>query len=196
MASIKELAGTASAAMGHRRYALGSAGSFVAGIAGTAIIMLGWPMTGGLQYVPALLGTAVAALLIIWWLLDYGATLRARVRGIENLEAALDELSTYFDEANAKIFNGRVTSDVELGQWQAQWHGWCDKVEKYLETKFGLRERNIFRNLVLVKPLQIPDSFNAQHNHQRCMVAQQLEKIREIIIRYSDLAAKRRAESA
>jgi hypothetical protein len=179
MATLRELKATASAAMGHRRYALGSTASFVAGIAGSVIVMLGWPMTGFLRYLPALVGTAVAALLTIWWLLDYGATLRTRVRGIENLEAALDELSTYFDEANAKIFNGRVTSDVELGRWQAEWHRWCDKVEKYLEAKFGLRERNIFRNLVLVKPLWIPDSFNAEHNHQRCMVAQQLEKIRE-----------------
>ena len=35
----------------------------------------------------------------------------------------------------------------------------------------------------------------AEHNRKRSLTAQQLEKIRDTIIRYSDLAAKRRAEN-
>jgi len=49
---------------------------------------------------------------------------------------------------------------------------------------------------VLIQPMPIAGSYNEQHSRERCMVAQQLERIRETIIRYSDLAAKRRAEGA
>jgi hypothetical protein len=42
----------------------------------------------------------------------------------------------------------------------------------------------------------IPGGYNAEHNHKRSLIAQQLEKIRDAIIRYSHLAAKRRAESS
>ena len=58
----------------------------------------------------------------------------------------------------------------------------------------GLRERNLFRNVVLTSRSQ-NGSFN-QGNRKRSLVAQQLEKIGDTIIRYSDLAAKRRAENS
>lgn len=69
-------------------------------------------------------------------------------------------------------------------------------MQDHLQENFGLRERNLFRNVVLIQPLSIDRSFNQGHNRKRSLVAQQLEKIGDTIIRYSDLAAKRRAENS
>lgn len=74
-----------------------------------------------------------------------------------------------------------------------RWVGFHPGAEVHLQENFGLRERNMFRNVVL-KPIH--GSFNEDHNRKRSLVAQQLEKIRDTIIRYSDLAAKRRAENS
>ena len=52
-----------------------------------------------------------------------------------------------------------------------------------------------FRNVVLLQPHVIQGSYNDEHNRKRSLTAQQLEKIRDTIIRYSDLAAKRRADN-
>jgi hypothetical protein len=49
---------------------------------------------------------------------------------------------------------------------------------------------------VLVQPLELKGSYNEAHNLKRCIVAQQLESLKATIVRYSDLAAKRRADSA
>ena len=115
---------------------------------------------------------------------------------IENIEQALDVLSADFDEGNANIFNGVVTTDNQYRDWDTLRKAWQEKIEKHLQSSFGLRERNLFRNLVLVQPLDLSGSYNAAHNRERCVVAQQLESLRATIVRYSDLAAKRRAESA
>jgi len=64
------------------------------------------------------------------------------------------------------------------------------------QSSFGLRERNLFRNPVLLQPLDLPGSYNAAHNRERCVVAQQLDSLRATIVRDSDLAAKRSDESA
>ena len=72
---------------------------------------------------------------------------------------------------------------------------WYEKVQEHLQENFGLRERNMFRNVVLIKPLTLAGSYNDEHNHKRSLIVQQLEKIRDAIIRYSDLAAKRRADN-
>ncbi|MGV1013909.1 MAG: hypothetical protein ACOYB4_02960 [Methyloceanibacter sp.] len=68
-------------------------------------------------------------------------------------------------------------------------------MQEHLQDNFGLRERNMFRNVVLLQPHVIQGSYNDEHNRKRALTAQQLEKIRDTIIRYSDLAAKRRAEN-
>ncbi len=73
---------------------------------------------------------------------------------------------------------------------------WQQTVQDHLQENFGLRERNLFPNVVLIQPLSIDGSFNQEHNRKRSLVAQQLEKIGDTIIRYSDLAAKRRAENS
>ena len=89
-----------------------------------------------------------------------------------------------------------MTGDAKYREWDARRDAWQEKVQEHLQSSFGLRERNLFRNLVLVQPLDLPGSYNAAHNRERSVVAQQLESLRATIVRYSDLAAKRRAESA
>ena len=80
--------------------------------------------------------------------------------------------------------------------WQGKWRDWQERVQKDLEAGFGLRERNLFRNLVLIQPLELKGSYNEAHNLERCAVAQQLESLKATIVRYSDLAAKRRTDGA
>jgi hypothetical protein len=112
-----------------------------------------------------------------------------------DIERALDELSSYFDEGNSQVFSATVESDANFEDWQLRRADWHEKVQRYLQVNFGLRERNLFRNVILIQSVQIPGSYNDQHNHERCLLIQQLEMIRETIIRYSDLAQKRRVES-
>ena len=92
---------------------------------------------------------------------------RSELRGIVNVEEALDGLSTYFDEGT-QIFDAAITNDSQYRDLDARRAAWHEKVQEHLQENFGLRDK-------------------------RSLIAQQLEKIRDAIIRYSDLAAKRRA---
>lgn len=122
---------------------------------------------GPFAYLPFTIVVAVAASLILWWLLDCAAGSRSELRGIVNVEEALDGLSTYFDEGT-QIFDAAITNDSQYRDWDARRAAWHEKVQEHLQENFGLRDK-------------------------RSLIAQQLEKIRDAIIRYSDLAAKRRA---
>lgn len=106
----------------------------------------------------------------------------------------MDILSEKFDHGNNNILNANLKNDQEYGAWKEKWRVWSADVEIYLEEEFGLREKNMFRNLVIV---QTPDlgGINKDHAFDRRQVAQQLETIRAIIIRYSDLVQKWRAEN-
>jgi hypothetical protein len=198
MASLKNLTATFSTAVGPRRYILPSFAIAVGTLLDVGMLKFGILLDadGPFAYLPFVAGISIAAIMIIWWLLDYATKIRAEMGAIENIEQALDALSADFDEGNAKIFNGAVMSDTQYREWDAWRDAWQEKVQEHLQASFGLRERNLFRNLVLVQPLDLPGSYNAAHNHERCVVAQQLESLRATIVRYSDLAAKRRAESA
>ena len=48
---------------------------------------------------------------------------------------------------------------------------------------------------MVLQPHVIQGSHNDEHNRKRALTAQQLEKIRDTIIRYCDQAAKRRADN-
>ena len=67
---------------------------------------------GPFAYLPFTIGVAVAASLILWWLLDCAAGSRSELRGIVNVEEALDGLSTYFDEGT-QIFDAAITNDSQ-----------------------------------------------------------------------------------
>lgn len=160
MASLKAHSESFAAAVGPRRYVLPS---MVVGIA--AVVNYAAPRLGGLidangpfAYLPLAIGLAIAALLIIYWLLTYASELRAKLKGITEIEKALDDLSTHFDEGNNEIFNAFVASDEQFFEWDTRWKTWQKIVEEHLESNFGLRERNIFRNLVLVEPYNIQGS--------------------------------------
>jgi hypothetical protein len=198
MASLKDLTATFSTAIGPRRYILPSLAIAIGTLLDVGMLKFGILLDadGPFAFAPFIAGVAIAALMIIWWLLDYATTTRAEIGAIENIEEALDALSEDFDEANAKIFNGLVKSEADLREWEAQRKAWLQKVQGHLESSFGLREKNLFRNLVLVQPLELKGSYNEAHNLKRCIVAQQLESLKATIVRYSDLAAKRRADSA
>jgi hypothetical protein len=198
MAKLKNLTATFSTAVGPRRYILPSLAIAIGTLLDVGMLKFGILIdaNGPFAFAPFIAGVAIAALMIIWWLLDYATKIRAEMAVIENIEKALDDLSKDFDEGNTDIFNGLVKSDADYGVWEAQRKAWQERVQEHLRTSFGLRERNLFRNLVLVQPLNLQGSYNAAHNHKRCMVAQQLESLKGTIVRYSDLAAKRRADSA
>lgn len=197
MAQIKELTAAFSAAVGHRRYILPSLTLAAGGLLDFAMLKFGILIDadGPFAYLPFVIAVAIAGAMIMWWLLDYAASGRSELRGIVDTESALDELSSYFDEGSSQVFNAVVESDADFEEWQRRQAEWHEKVQQFLQVNFGLRERNIFRNVVLTQSMQIPGSYNDQHNHGRCLLIHQLETIRETIIRYSDMAAKRRAES-
>jgi hypothetical protein len=197
MAPLKELTAAFSAAVGHRRYILPSLTLAAGGLLDLAMLKFGILIDadGPFAYLPFAVAVAIAGAMIMWWLLDYAASGRAELRSIVDTERALDELSAYFDEGSSQVFNAVVETDADFEEWQRRRAEWYEKVQQYLQVNFGLRERNIFRNVILTQSMQLPGSYNDQHNHGRCLLIQQLETIRETIIRYSDLAAKRRAES-
>jgi hypothetical protein len=198
MASLKDLTATFSTAVGPRRYILPSLAIAIGTLLDVGMLKFGILIDsdGPFAFAPFIAGVSIAALMIIWWLLDYATTIRSEMGAIENIEQALDALSADFDKGNTKIFNGSVTNEAQHKEWQARWKAWEEKVQSDLETGFGLRERNLFRNLVLIQPLELKGSYNPAHNVERCVVAQQLESLKATIVRYSDLAAKRRTESA
>lgn len=68
-----------------------------------------------------------------------------------------------------------------------QWKQWYEKVEEYLQSRLGLRERNIFSNIVLFQPLPI-QAFDESHKRDLNILYRQLEAIRDIIIRHSERA--------
>ena len=196
MARFKELTTTFSNAVGHRRYLLPSMAIALGALIDALMLRFGVLIDpkGPFAYLPFTIGVAVAALLILWWLLDHAAGSTSELRGVVNMEKALDDLSIYFDEGT-QIFDAAITKDSEYADWDARRSAWCEKVQEHLQENFGLRERNMFRNGVIVQPPSIHGSYNEEHNYKRSLIVQQLEKIRDAIIRYSDLAAKRRAES-
>lgn len=122
---------------------------------------------------------------------------RDDLQNLRSYESEIDRLSIYFDEGNNRIFNARVTNDVEYGEWIANWKRWDAEASDYLERNFGLREKNLFKNLVIIEPLGISGSYDndVQHNHDRCMVAKQLESLRGTIVRHSERAEKWRVRS-
>jgi hypothetical protein len=143
--------------VGAKRFVLGAVFGF---IVGAVDHIRAWIQGAGVTQsvgVPSwIFGLLVIVVLIAWWLLEYAVRLRRQLRGALDLENALDTLSTYFDEGNNKIFNAKISNPTEYGSWKVEWKQWYEKVERYLEETLGLRERNLFQNIVLFEPKTIP----------------------------------------
>ena len=119
---------------------------------------------------------------------------RDNLQDLKNYEGALDELSRKFDYGNNEIFNSSISNENEYPIWKEKWKSWYLEVECYLEEHFGLRERNMFKNLVIVHTPEF-GGVNKDHAFDRRLVAQQLETIRATIIRHSDRVQRWREES-
>jgi hypothetical protein len=138
--------------------------------------------------IPWIVAFAFVCLSVAWSMIEYTVGLRRQLKGAVDLEEALDKLSEYFDEGNNQIFNARVTSQSDYGGWRVLWQQWYKKVEDHLQSKLGLRERNLFRNIVLFQSVAIPQAFDPSHRHDLNVLYRQLETIRDIVVRHSERA--------
>jgi hypothetical protein len=199
MGWVKDRFDTVKAVFGPRA-SLAAVATGVFGLGGSLILRYrGEDMSGWLDWIPALLGLMGALIIACLRLAQYATEIRLKLRGVTDLENGLDLLSKYFDEANNSIFNGNLSSDEEYQQWIERWTAWQEKVEAHLESNFGLRERNMFRNRVLFNVVPLRDSFGGPqgaHNFNRSILAAQLKSIRKTILRHSDRAAAIRAATA
>jgi len=187
MGWAKERFSAFSEGVGARRFTLGAIFSGVVGAADHIRAAFQWQ--GMVFGIPSwIFGLLVLSIFIAWWLLEYTVKLRRQLSGAVNLENALDMLSEYFDEGNNKLFNAQINSATDYGKWIAEWRRWYERVEQHLEKTLGLRERNLFKNIVLFQPHTIPHSFSPPHNFDRNILYRQLETIRDIIIRHSERA--------
>lgn len=113
---------------------------------------------------------------------------------LTNYECAINDLSALFDEGNNTVFNPPIMAGGEYPAWCARRNDWQKRVENHLEQYFGLQEKNLFRNLVIVYILPL-SGYSPQYIHERRQVAKQLEILRDAIVRYSDRVQRSRAEN-
>src|SRR5262245_37178107 len=91
MASLKALRATFSSAAGHRRYLLPSMDVAIGALLDFVMLRFGFLINpdGPFAFMPVAIGVAIAASLILWWLLDYAADSRSKLRGIVHIETRL-----------------------------------------------------------------------------------------------------------
>ena len=138
--------------------------------------------------IPWVVAFAFVCLSVAWSMVGYTVGLRRQLKGAVDLERALDTLSACFNEGNNQLFNATVKSQTDYGAWRVHWQQWYERVEQHLQSTLGLRERNIFSNIVLMQALPLPQAFDAAHNHDLNILYRQLETIRDIITRHSERA--------
>jgi hypothetical protein len=110
------------------------------------------------------------------------------------LESFLDQLAIYLEDGNSRILNAEPSGKEELPRWHDENKNWQKKVEDYLEQNFGLRERNSFKHIVVLE-YKLQGGIDSEHFKHRNILAWKLLAIKEIILRYSERAARWRAEN-
>jgi hypothetical protein len=120
----------------------------------------------------------------------------ASLTDMRDYESILNELSDFFDRGNNTILNGWVIEDdVQHAAWFVLWDMWAKEVEQYLKDNLSSRESNLFRNLVVMRVKPMSHGINDRHKIQLAQVAQQLESLRDTIIRHSERLDKWRAKT-
>ena len=75
---------------------------------------------------------------------------RNSLKQSKDYEAALDQLSEFFDRGNNEIFNADpVASDFEYRAWRKKWSTWMLEVQGYLHVNFVLSDRNLCKMIVI-----------------------------------------------
>jgi hypothetical protein len=157
-----------------------------------------WAPTSWMQTVnapPLWLPLVVMALSLIFALfvtLHIVRKQRDALKSVTDYESALDILGVEFDRGT-QILTEELANLHEYGAWTLRWNQWRGDVENFLGQKFGLRERLMFRNSVLV-PQHNLGGLNLLHANDRQQVARKLELLREAMLRHCDIAARRRQD--
>ena len=127
------------------------------------------------QLVPVVLSTVIIAVIYYLGTVNYASNKRLELRGVTNLEGILDRLSEYLEEGNSGIVNATPTNPQEYAACMDE-----DRFEKH----FGVREKLMFRHIVLLKH-ELGDGYTPEHIHHRNILAWKLLTLKEIILRYS-----------
>jgi|HubBroStandDraft_5_1064220.scaffolds.fasta_scaffold138356_2 hypothetical protein len=117
---------------------------------------------------------------------------RDALKSVTDYEAALDILGVEFDRGT-QILNQELANLLEYDAWTVRWNQWREDVQSFLGRNFGLRERLMFRNSVLV-PQHNLGGLNLLHANDRQQVARKLELLREAMLRHCDIVARRRQD--
>ena len=114
------------------------------------------------QLVPVVLATVIIAVIYYLGTVNYASNKRLELRGVTNLKGILDRLSEYLEEGNSGILNATPTNPQEYAAWYESYRAWMKTVEEYLEKHFGVREKLMFRHIVLLKH-ELGDGYTPDH---------------------------------
>jgi hypothetical protein len=192
----KERTTTVAKALGAKRFIVVPLTSTVVGIVASLLLVWGEAgMRAFANWIPLLIGLLFAVAFLAYGFLEYANKLRLELKGITDLETCLDQLAVYLEEGNREILNATLKTTTDLPAWYEKNKQWQTKVEAFLEGKFGLRERNSFRHIVVLE-YKLPDGLDKKHIQQRNILAWKLLTLKEIILRYNERSARWRAEGS
>lgn len=117
---------------------------------------------------------------------------RDGLKSVTDYEGALDDLGVQFDQGT-EILNIELSNMQEYDAWTVRWKQWRENVENLLENNFGVRERLMFRNSVLVPQYNLR-GLHLLHIRDRQQVARKLELLRDAMLRHCDVVARKRQD--
>ena len=189
MANLRENLSTFRAVSEGPSFCAGLISAVILGVSGLILLWLAVP-EGSFsfrvpwQLVPVVLSTVIIAVIYYLGTVNYASNKRLELRGVTNPKGILDRLSEYLEEGNSGILNATPTNPQEYAAWYESYRAWMKTVEEYLEKHFGVREKLMFRHIVLLKH-ELGDGYTPEHIHHRNILAWKLLTLKEIILRYS-----------